>query len=136
MSIRTIVGAATMALVLTGCGSDDSATPVEKLPGLGVTLERLDQAVSQKRYQRARRYLDDLVETVELAQQNDLIDDAEAERLLAAASALGAVMPTETPPTAGSPSVGPAPTSPGGAGAGDDKKPGKKNPGSKGSGKK
>lgn len=134
MSIRTIVTTATIALVLTGCGSDDSASPAETVPGLRVMLDHVDQAVVQKRYDRARKQLDDLVRTVELAHDNEIIDDAEAERLLAAAAALEAVLPKATPPPIESPAVTPAPTGSGRPGGGDKKKPGnKKHPGGKGS---
>jgi len=131
MTIRTIVAAAAVALVLTGCGRDDSASPAETVPGLSSILERVDQAVAQERYDLARKRLGDLMETVELAHENGVIDDAEAERLLAAAAALEVVLPKAILPPTGSPAVTPTPTGSSHTGGSDDKQPGDKKPGNK-----
>lgn len=109
---------------------------MEELPSLPAILDQLDEAISRQQFRRARTQLADLVETVEFAQENQVVADSAAERLLAAAAALGEAFPAPAP----QPTTSPTPTSDGSdrSGPGDSQKnqdkkdPGKKKPGGKG----
>ena len=115
----------------------DAVTPevVEDLPSLTAILDRVDAAVASQRYERTRRQLADLVDTVGFGLENQVVDEAAADQVLAAAAALKAALPK-----APTPSATPAPTKTGSTGGGDDgdkgkgKGGGKKKPGGKGGG--
>lgn len=97
----------TCALLLTGCGGDPS-TPAESVPELGEKLSDIDDAVVAERYGQAQRHLDELVKVTVAARDAGDLEDAQADRVLAAAARLLAALPEA--PTAPTPSVAPTPT--------------------------
>lgn len=73
------------------------AAPADRLPSLAVTLRRVDGAVVRHEYPQARARLAELVQTVEVARANQLVEKPVAERLLAAAAGLRAALLAAAP---------------------------------------
>lgn len=100
-------------LTLGGCGGTPDS-PADAVPELASTLGRVDDALAAGRTQAARRQLEALTEaTIEARDVGDL-EEAEADRILAAATRLLALLPEPTPepePDSGSDSE-PEPTTP------------------------
>lgn len=126
-------------------GLHDALTPevMKALPSLAATLERLDGAIANERFKRARGQLAELEETVEFGLENQVVDETAAERVLAAAAALEDALPA---PRTASPTTTPTPpgstTGAGQGGSGDQadqgdrgKGAGKKGPGKNSPGK-
>jgi serine/threonine protein kinase len=120
--------AANLRQPLTALHSAVTPELVEELPSLPAILDRLDEAMSGQQYRRARTQLADLVETVEFAQENQVVDDSAAEQLLAAAAALRAALPAPAPRPTTSPTATPGGDS---SGSGDSKPPDRKKGGKK-----
>ena len=85
--------AVTVALVLGGCGSDETAA--DKVPALGDRLEEVDDAIVDGEYDAARETLDELVRVASQAQADGDLGAREADRILAAAAELAAALPPE-----------------------------------------
>lgn len=83
------LGVAALAL-LTSCGASG---PVDDVPALGTSLERVDEAVVEGRYDDARTELEELVATTTSAQQDGDLEDPDADRILAAAAQLMSALP-------------------------------------------
>lgn len=92
---------AAAVLVVSGCGG---AAPSDDVPELSDELSRVDTAIAEREYRKARRHLNDLVRTtVESRESGDLGTD-QADRILAAAARLMSALPRSRPK--------PAPTAP------------------------
>jgi hypothetical protein len=99
--------AAAAALLLGGaaCGSEEKS-PAEAAPGLSTRLERVDAAIADEAYARAREAVEDLVAEAAQARVTGDITADQADRILQAASDLLAQLP-EDDTTDESPSPGP-----------------------------
>lgn len=94
-------------LVLGGCGGTPES-PADAVPELTTTLERVDDALAAGRTEAARRQLEALTSaTIEARDVGDL-EEAEADRILAAATRLLALLPKPEPePEPATPSPAP-----------------------------
>jgi hypothetical protein len=110
---RRLSALACAAVLLTGCGGE--ATPVDAAPELAEQLARVDQAVTTGDEVRIRDRVESLVDATERAREAGRLDDAQADRILAAADALLARVPEEPapkPPTSPTPSPTSSPAPP------------------------
>jgi hypothetical protein len=117
MTWRTRAGALTVSiyLLLAGCGSPTS--PAADVPQLADDLTAVDDALIDGRELQARRNLRQLITTAENAQDSGVLDNAEADRILAAATKLLATLPSGPGPSSTTPPPGPVPDQDGDAGA-------------------
>jgi ribosomal protein L12E/L44/L45/RPP1/RPP2 len=76
-------------------------------PELADTLTAIDEALAEQHYLSARRHLRHLVDTVEAARSSGDLEDAQADRVLAAAAHLLAALPA--PPRVAEPPREPEP---------------------------
>lgn len=79
-------------LLTTGCGGAPAA-PVDEVPQLADRLARVDSAVAEHRYARARRRLNDLVDTTVAAREAGELEPEQADQVLAAAAHLMSALP-------------------------------------------
>lgn len=96
---RTAAGALLVGLLLgsAGCGSGDGA-PLDQVPALSARLDSIDTALADGRYRAARDRLGDLVEETVAARDRGELDEAGAQRILAAAARLLSALPTVAAP--------------------------------------
>ena len=104
-SARLGAGVAALALV-TGCGG--SSAPSDAVPALGTSLERVDDAIVEGRYDEARSELDELVATTNAAREDGDLERSEADRILAAAAQVKSALPAEPAEPAEEPADEPA----------------------------
>ncbi|WP_139983961.1 hypothetical protein [Nocardioides litoris] len=83
-------GVVLLAVVATGCGSDDSAA--DRVPALGDQLARVDDALVAGRWGEARRALDDIEQTAADALADGDLTDTQADDVRSAVEALRAVL--------------------------------------------
>ena len=91
-SARLGAGVAVLVL-LAGCGG--SSAPSDAVPALGTSLERVDDAIVEGRYDDARSELDELVANTTAARDDGDLEGAEADRILAAAAQVMSALPAE-----------------------------------------
>jgi len=113
---RLAVLVCTGVLLLGGCGG--ASTPAEEVPALADTLTAIDEALAEQRYLLARRHLRQLIDTAEAARSSGELEDAQADRVLAAAAHLLAALPA--PPRVAEPPREPEPGSEPQDGEGDE----------------
>jgi hypothetical protein len=109
------------ATLIAGCGGE--TPPAEAAPELADQLALVDRAVGSGDEMAIRRRLDSLVTATESARDAGRIDEAQADRILAAADALLARLPApqqEPEPTAPSPTPSATPPPPEEGGEGDE----------------
>lgn len=99
---RRLVAVALAAILLAGCGGESS--PADAAPALADQLAGVDRAVAAGDEERIRDRVESLVAATEAARDSGRLDDEQADRILAAADALIARLPTEDPPPKPSPS--------------------------------
>lgn len=92
-STRAAVVAVIVLLVLTGCGASPTPAVVDRVPGLGDRLARVDRAIVAKRYPEARAALRALIGQTVAAETSGKLSDSEAARVIAAAKRLLAELP-------------------------------------------
>jgi hypothetical protein len=109
------------ATLLAGCGGE--TPPAEAAPELADQLALVDRAVGSGDEMAIRRRVDSLVAATESARDAGRIDEAQADRILAAADALLARLPApqqEPEPSAPSPTPSATPPPPEEGGEGDE----------------
>lgn len=79
----SLLAALLLGLVLGACS--DEAPPGERAPALAERLDKVDEAVAEEDYEKARREVEDLVGETAKAQVNGDITDEQAKRILEAA---------------------------------------------------
>lgn len=84
---------AATGVLLAGCGS--SSAPSDAVPALGDSLDRVDDAIVDGRYDDARTELDELVGTTTSAREAGDLESSEAERILASAAEVMSALPAE-----------------------------------------
>jgi outer membrane biosynthesis protein TonB len=84
---------AVMLVLVSGCGG--SSAPSDAVPALGTSLDRVDDAIVEGRYDDARGELDELVATTTNARDDGDLERSEADRILAAAATLMSALPAE-----------------------------------------
>ena len=89
---------AVVLVLLAGCGGGPEPAPAKVTDALA----RVDRHVAARDYAAARTALEDLVRRAGAAREEGTLDEARAERVIAAAARLGAALPR--------PVVKPAPT--------------------------
>ena len=89
------LGLVLAALVLAGCGA--STSPGDEVPALSVGLARVDDAIVDGRYDQARNRIERLVGLTTDARDGGDLEEAEADRILAAAAELMSALPAEEP---------------------------------------
>lgn len=107
--------------LLAGCGGE--TPPAEAAPELADRLTRVDRAVVSGDETSIRRRVESLVVATEAARDDGSIDEAQADRILAAADALLARLstPEQSPePSASPPSPSVSPPSPENGDGGED----------------
>ena len=87
---------ALLAALLTGCGVQGTSA-AESVPELASTLSEIDQALAADQVSRTRRLLDELVATTIQARSSGDLDEESADRVLAAAARLSAMLPEPRP---------------------------------------
>jgi hypothetical protein len=102
-----------LVVVLGGCG-EGARSAAEQVPALSTRLAGIDRAVAAHRYAVARERLAGLVHDTTSARDAGQLDNAAADRILAAAAqlltALPSVTPAVTPSTTPPPSIVATPT--------------------------
>jgi hypothetical protein len=97
---RVVVTVISALLLATGCSG--ATAPAEAVPALARTLAKIDRAIVDGRYERARTQVHALVRTTRRAHDAERLDDDDAERILASAAALLSDLPganTRSQPT-------------------------------------
>ena len=94
---RTVVTSLGVLLLLSGCGGD-TPTPAEAVPELADTLSSLDDALADRRYAKARRVLNTLVQTTVDAREAGELAPEQADRVLSAAARLLSALPAPRRP--------------------------------------
>lgn len=91
-----VAGLATAAaLAVSACGSQPAAG--EAAPAVRAALTRLDDAVADERYRKARAALRELVQATIEARRTGQLTPEQADRILAAATRVGASLPKPPP---------------------------------------
>ena len=103
LALTTIMSAGLAA----GCGNE---APADSAPELSTQLARVDRAVKAGDETMIRQRVDALVDATQAARDAGQLDDQQADRILAAANALLARLPAETPTPEPSPSPSSSPT--------------------------
>lgn len=86
------------ALLLGGCGSEEpQPSAAEQVPALAERLESIDALVADHKPQRARAQLEALVDEVMTAREAGDLTALEADRIIAAATALIRALPEPEP---------------------------------------
>lgn len=88
-----------LAAPLAACGDEPEAAPTaaEQVPALATQLDRIDQALAGKRFEKARTLLERLTQQVIQARKAGTLDAAAADRILGAVSRLRAQLPEPKP---------------------------------------
>ena len=102
---RRLAALALTGMLLAGCGSETA--PADSAPELAEQLTRIDRAVAAGDEARIRQRVEALVTATESARDAGRLDDAQADRILAAADALLARLPAEEPEPEPRPSPSP-----------------------------
>jgi hypothetical protein len=89
-----ILSAASLIVVLAGCGGDEP--PSAAAPELGETLTEVDVALARGNYTRAEKALEELADEAVQAEQAGTISADDADRIVEAASKLLAQLPDDT----------------------------------------
>jgi hypothetical protein len=105
---RTTSWVAAATLALTGACGDDLA-PDAAVPALGKTLSRVDDSISDRNWEHARRQLQNLVAQTEDAANAGTLTQQQADRIQAAVARLLSELPD--PPAQPTP-ASPTPTEP------------------------
>ncbi|AEG43236.1 hypothetical protein [Isoptericola variabilis] len=92
---RLLAAAGTAALLVTGCAAEPG--PDGPVPELAAVYSSIEDALSAERYDEARRDLRRLVAATESARAAGDLDEARADRVLAAAARLLATLPDPDP---------------------------------------
>lgn len=126
--VRAVLAATSLVVatvMLVGCGDD--APPADRVPSLASDLERVDAAIVDRDFDQAASALDDIEAATETALDDGTLSDSDADRILAAVSALRDALAErlEEQPTESSPTTEPPPPTPSdeddeGEGEGDD----------------
>lgn len=110
--MRALLAAIVLAMAtLAACGDD--GPPSDRVPSLAQDLERVDEAIVERDFDRAGTALDDIDEATEAALDDGTLSHSDAARIIAAVSALREALterpeeqpetpdasPTEEPPT-------------------------------------
>lgn len=125
-------------LVLSGCGTEETKpSAAEQVPALADRLERIDALVADLKPQRARAQLEALVDDAMAAREAGDLTSLEADRIIAAATALLRALPEPEPEPVPTVTVVPEPEPDKDRGKGEDKggQKGEKDDDGKGKGK-
>lgn len=93
--MRRLLAAVAVLTFLTGCGGSPPSvvTVADRAPALAERLDRIDRALVEGRWAVARRALEAMVADTRRAERTGEVDAATADRILAAARRLLALLP-------------------------------------------